>query len=81
MKTVILVGVLVWSMTAITFYLGAKIGLGVSTKEKLELPSPVKVIKEHWEEKARNEEQKIYETNMENIDIYDGTELGQKDFD
>ena len=80
MQTIILVGVLVWGMTAVTFYLGAKIGLGVSKKENLELPSPVKAIQKYKEELDRREEQKIFETNMANIDNYDGSELGQIDF-
>ena len=72
---------LVWFMTVITFYLGAKVGLGVSKKEKLELPNPIRAVKEYQEEREKREEERVFETNMENIDNYDGTELGQRDFD
>lgn len=81
MQTVIIAAVLVWIMTAVTFYLGAKVGLEASKKEKLELPNPVKAVREYQEELEKREEQKIFETNMENIESYDGSGLGQLDFD
>ena len=71
----------VWIMTIVTFYLGAKIGFGVSKKEELKLPNPIKAIEEHKKEQIAREEREVFEINKANIENYDGTGLGQIDFD
>ena len=81
METLLLAVLIVWIMTVTTFYLGAKIGLKASQKEELKLPNPIKAIEEHKKEQLIREEREVFETNMANIESYDGTGLGQRDFD
>ena len=67
-----------------SFLLGIKIGISISLKKDIEIKSPLKIIKEHKENKQaeldREYEERIEEINMYNIDAYDGTGLGQKTF-
>lgn len=43
--------------------------------------NPRKIIRKRQEERKKEKEIKRYETLMSNIDVYDGTEFGQKDLD
>ena len=72
---------LVWLMTVTTIYVGAMIGVKVGKGKDLTLPNPIKAIEEHKEKVEKQAERETFEINMANIDIYDGTELGQRDFD
>lgn len=70
----------------VSFYLGFILGYKKTNKEKIEIPTlnPVKIIRENKEnreeiERARKE-QEIMDINLANIDAYDGTGVGQKDF-
>jgi len=73
-------GVFIWS----SFLLGLHYGSKVKKDEKIEIPNPTKIVTKHIEEKKYKEqtgkEQEIEEINLYNIDNYDGTGLGQKDF-
>lgn len=71
---------IVWIMTIVTVYVGARIGLAVGKGKDMKLPNPVTVIKEHKAEMEHKAEKEVFDINMANIDIYDGTDLGQKDF-
>ena len=68
----------------VSFTIGLSFGVKLRNNEKIELPNPVKeikknrVIKKQAEKLAREAE--IEEINLANIDAYDGTEFGQKDF-
>ncbi len=70
----------------VSFYLGFILGYKKINKEKIEIPTlnPVKIIRENKENreetKRTRKEQEIMEINLANIDIYDGTSVGQKDF-
>lgn len=68
-------------MNLLCFYFGAKIGQKTINNEpiKMEMKSPVQAIKEYKENKQIKKEQEIEETIMHNIDVYDGTSIGQKD--
>lgn len=68
-------------MNILCFYFGAKIGQKVINNEpvKMKIKSPIQAIKEHEERKEIKREQEIEETIMHNIDVYDGTSIGQKD--
>lgn len=59
-----------------SFYLGAKITQKVQNNEIIKIPNPLRKIEEI---KERNEDKKINEINMENINNYDGSAIGQKD--
>lgn len=70
----------------VSFYLGFILGYKKINKEKVEIPTlnPVKIIRESKDNKEETErarkEQEIMDINLANIDIYDGTSVGQKDF-
>lgn len=76
---IILIAV-IGAMNIICFIVGAKVGQTVATGEKIKTLDPVRSVIEHMEEQANREEQEIFETNMANIENYNGTPLGQKDF-
>lgn len=63
------------------FYIGAKVGQMASKGEKIEMPNinPVKIIYENRERKAVEEEKNRMDTIIRNIDMYDGTAIGQQD--
>ena len=67
------------------FFVGAKVGQTVSRGETLEVPelNPVKIIRETRERRQEEREQRLEQDRMDvilqNIEIYDGTGLGQKD--
>lgn len=70
----------------LAFILGLVFGCKLRNNEKITVPNlnPVKTISKHKQEKniQRNKEleEEILKINLENIENYDGTELGQKDF-
>lgn len=67
----------------ISLVVGAKIGQSVIHGKEIKIPNPITSVKEAIEEfqdeREQNEEQERVKTMLENIDIYDGTGLGQKD--
>ena len=71
---------IVWLMTMVTVYISARIGMAVGKGKELKLPNPVEAIKEHKAEMELKAEKEVFDINMANIDSYDGTELGQRDF-
>lgn len=80
--TLVLVSV-VGLMNIVCFYIGAKTGQKVVNKEPLEIKTPMEAIKDHIEQKQtkkeQDKEQELIDTIQHNIDIYDGTAIGQKD--
>lgn len=80
-----MIEILLLALNSITnllcFYFGAKIGQKVVNKEpvKMDIKTPVQVIKEHEIKKEIKKEQEIEETILHNIDVYDGTSIGQKE--
>lgn len=80
MKEIFLV-LIVGLINILSFYFGAKMSKG----EEVNLENPLKQYKESKKEKQNlenyEEERKILETNLENIENFDGTSLGQKDFE
>ena len=66
------------------FIAGLHYGSKIKKDEDVQLPNPVRKVKEHVQKKKIEEkiekEQEIEEINLANIDSYNGTELGQKDF-
>lgn len=69
------------AMNILCFYFGAKIGQKVVNKEeiKLDIKTPTQIVREHEVRKEIKKEQEIEETILHNIDVYDGTSIGQKD--
>ena len=66
----------------LSFYMGLKANSN-ETKAEIKLPNPIKKIQEYKEQvkesKQEQLEREILETNLENINNYDGTPLGQKE--
>ena len=69
-------------MNILCFLIGAKTGQKVIKGETVELPTinPVKAIETYKEDRRQKKEEENFNINLENIDNYDGTGLGQKDF-
>lgn len=82
METIILV-LSIGTMNILCFFIGAKVGQKVVKGEDIKLPNPIKAIeetKETWEfKKEQEEENERLKIQLENIDNYNGTPLGQKD--
>lgn len=63
------------------FVLGVKIGQTTIMGEKVEIKTPIKAIREYKDAKEIKEQNKQEEIMLHNIDVYDGTSLGQEDID
>ena len=65
----------------ICFFLGAKIGQKVVKNESIKIidKSPIEAIREKQENKELKRQQEIDDVIKHNIDVYDGTPLGQRD--
>lgn len=65
------------------FIKGIELGQRLNRNERIEIKNPVAVtsekLKEHKINKASAEEQEIMKINLENIDNYNGSSLGQKE--
>lgn len=61
------------------FAIGAKVGQKVVKGESVELPDPMKTVREHQSRQEAKKEQSKIDAIMRNIDNYDGTEYGQED--
>lgn len=83
-----MIGILITTGTLmiVSFYLGFYLGSKNSENKEIVLPNINihKKIKEkkvkRYDNKKREKELEITEINLENIDNYDGSSLGQKDF-
>lgn len=68
----------------LAFITGLHYGSKVKNNEVIDIPNPVKKIKETREikkvEQKLDKEAMIEEINLANIDSYDGTDLGQLEF-
>ena len=65
----------------ICFFLGAKIGQRVVNNQPVRIidNSPIESIREKQDSKELKKQQEIDDVIKHNIDVYDGTSLGQKD--
>lgn len=61
------------------FTIGARVGQKVSKGERVELPDPVKAVREHKQKMEAYREQDRMETIMQNMENYDGSSSGQRD--
>ena len=73
MSTIIVVSIL----NIVCFLIGAIVGQRVLERKPV-IMNPVKEIKEHKEQIEISKEEQRFEDLGHNIDIYDGTPLGQK---
>ena len=59
--------------------IGVNIGQNIVQGKEVSIPNPVTAIKEYQEEKEQKEDEKRVRVMLENIENYNGTELGQRD--
>ena len=82
---VLLIIAAVGIMCILCFIVGAQVGQAVTKGEKVEMPdiNPLNAIKEHADKRQMDKEQRQIRARtdaiMHNIDVYDGTSVGQKD--
>lgn len=70
------------TLNAVCFFIGAKVGQKVSRNETVELPkvqSPVESYRKHQANKQVEAKQNAFEILMGNVDIYNGTSMGQRE--
>ena len=79
MEAIILL--IVSTSNIICFFLGAKIGQRVVNNQPVRIidKSPIESIREKQDSKELKKQQEIDDVIKHNIDVYDGTSLGQKD--
>ena len=82
----LLYGIATGLLVLIAYYLGNYAGQKIVKGENVELPDPIKAIKEHKEQKEQmvftdeaKKRQAKENTIMHNIDAYDGSGIGQID--
>ena len=68
---------IVSALNIVCFLIGAIVGQRVFERKPV-IVNPVKEIKEYKEEKENDKEAEKYRIIAENIDNYDGTNIGQK---
>lgn len=78
--TVVLI-LVVGTLNAVCFFLGAKVGQKVSKNEPIQMPAldPMKPIRERENRRIAEREQNKLGIILQNIDNYDGTSYSQKD--
>lgn len=80
---VVLIAVAISLANVICFATGLKAGSNRSKSEGRNMLNPVEKVKEHREQKEQQQEykqrQEAVKTMLHNIDVYDGTDAGQKD--
>ena len=76
----------VGAMNVLCFLIGAKTGQKVVKGEEVTLPNlnPIEAVREtvrtYEETRQQKKEEDNFNTMLENIEAYDGTSIGQKDF-
>lgn len=68
-------------LNVVCFLIGVKVGQKVVKGEEIELPTinPMKAYREAQERKQAEREVETFNTILHNVDVYDGTSIGQKD--
>ena len=81
---IMIISALSMVLVFLAFITGLHYGSKVKKNEVIEMPNPIRsakeIVRETRLDKKKDKEQQIEEINLANIDAYDGTELGQKEF-
>lgn len=81
---IMIISALSMVLVFLAFITGLHYGSKIKKNEVIEIPNPIRsakeMVRESKLEKKKDKEQEIEEINLANIDAYNGTELGQKDF-
>lgn len=77
----ILLALIIGTLCIVCFLIGVNTAQKVEKGEVVELPtiSPMKIIREHREQKEMDREQNKIDTILKNIESYDGTSNHQED--
>lgn len=77
----ILMVAIVGALNIVCFLIGAKVGQKVVKGETIEIPSinPMEAIRDREDKKASRKEQEKIDAILHNVEVYNGTPLGQKD--
>ena len=69
-------------MNVLCFLIGARTGQKAVKGEDITLPNlnPIEAVKSYEEKRQEEIEEYNFNTNLENLEMYDGTSYGQKDF-
>ncbi len=69
-------------INVLCFLIGARTGQKTSKGEDITLPNlnPVEAVRTYEESRQQKKEEDNFNTMLENIEVYDGTNIGQKDF-
>ena len=77
----ILMIAIVGALNIVCFLIGAKVGQKVVKGETIEIPSinPMEAIRDREDKKVSRKEQEKIDAILHNVEVYNGTPLGQKD--
>ena len=77
----ILMVAIVGALNIVCFLIGAKVGQKVVKGEPIEIPSinPMEAIRDREDKKVSRKEQEKIDAILHNVEVYNGTPLGQKD--
>lgn len=83
METILLV-LTIGILCIVCFFIGAKTGQSVVEKRKIKIPNisrlnPLSIHQRHEEKEEMIKEQEKLKKIIQNVERYDGTELGQED--
>ena len=69
-------------MNVLCFLIGARTGQKTVKGEDITLPNlnPIEAVREHEISRQQKKDEDNFNTMLENIEVYDGTNIGQKDF-
>lgn len=69
-------------MNVLCFLIGARTGQKTVKGEDITLPNlnPIEAVREHETSRQQRKDEDNFNTMLENIEVYDGTSIGQKDF-
>ena len=78
---IILIILITGTLNVVCFLIGAKVGQTAVKGETIVLPKidPMQAIREYRDRKETEKVADKLETIMHNIEVYDGTSIGQKD--
>ena len=81
---ILIISALSMVLIFLSFITGLHYGSKIKSGEIIEMPNPVRQVKQNKQikkvEEKLDKEALIEEINLANIDSYDGTDLGQRDF-
>ena len=80
METILII-IAVGTLNAVCFFIGSKLGQKVAKGEDIEIPSldPMDMVRNHKDKMQARAETERMNVILQNIDNYNGTEMGQKE--